>query len=349
MQTATTSDSPVTYRTLALRLREAGLLDYRRGYYGVKIGVTIAFLMAGWVAFVIVGNSWATLGVGAFLGLMFTQLGFVGHDAGHQQVFASRRANRLLGLAVGNSLIGLSYGWWVPKHSAHHAHPNELGRDPDVGEGLVIVKPAGEDSKFGLGLAQLLARWQAPLFFPLMVLRSGGLHLFGIRTLVRQRDRSSAIELLLIALHAAAYLTVVLWVLSPLKALAFVAVQQMVFSFYLGCSFAPNHKGMPIIEAGAEMSFARRQVVTARNVSGGWFITFLLGGLNYQIEHHLFSAMPRPNLKRAQPLVREFCTASDLGYNEDTLGGSFGQIVRYLRAPDQAEPAGRLRLDRATW
>ena len=164
-----------------------------------------------------------------------------------------------------------------------------------------------------------------------MILRSGGLHVFGIRTLLRQRDRPAAIELSLIALHAAFYLTLVLWVLSPLKALAFVAVQQTVFSVYLGCSFAPNHKGMPLIQDGAEMSFARRQVVTARNVTGGWFITLMLGGLNYQIEHHLFSSMPRPNLRRAQGLVREFCMASDFGYCEDNLVGSFRQIIQYLR------------------
>jgi fatty acid desaturase len=99
-------------------------------------------------------------------------------------------------------------------------------------------------------------------------------------------------------LHAALYLTVVLWVLSPLKALAFVAVQQAVFSLYLGISFAPNHKGMPVIESATAAGFARRQVVTARNITGGRFTDFMLGGLNYQIEHHLFPSMPRPSLRR---------------------------------------------------
>lgn len=45
---------------------------------------------------------------------MFTQLGFIGHDAGHNQVFGARRRNRMLGLTVANALIGLSFGWWVP-------------------------------------------------------------------------------------------------------------------------------------------------------------------------------------------------------------------------------------------
>jgi fatty acid desaturase len=118
------------------------------------------------------------------------------------------------------------------------------------------------------------------------------------------------VEGLLIAVHAALYLTAVLWVLSPLKALAFVAVQQGLFSLYLGCSFAPNHKGMPIIEGDTEMSFARRQVITARNVTGGRFTTLMLGGLNYQIEHHLFPTMPRPNLARARSIIRPFCRCS---------------------------------------
>ena len=332
MPAATIDSAPGDFRVLAVQIRDAGLLDRRPGYYSVKIVLTIAAFAAGWAAFLVVGNSWATLGVAAFLGAMFTQLGFVGHDAGHQQVFRSRRANRLLGLAVGNALIGLSFGWWVSKHNAHHAHPNQVGRDPDIGDGLVVFT-----SIDGLGgeprsLTRLLERWQAWLFFPLMLLRSAGLHLSGIQRLLRQRDRGSAVEGLLIAVHAALYLTAVLWVLSPLRALAFVAVQQALFSLYLGCSFAPNHKGMPIIEGDTEMSFARRQVITARNVTGGWFTNLMLGGLNYQIEHHLFPTMPRPNLARAQSIIRAFCIESDLGYCEASLVGSYRQAVRHLRA-----------------
>jgi fatty acid desaturase len=231
----------------------------------------------------------------------------------------------LLGLIVGNALIGLSFGWWVPKHSAHHAHPNELGLDPDIGEGVALVSSGARGP-----LGSWLARWQAPLFFPLMLLRSAGLHVLGIKRLLGRRDRASAVEASLIMLHAALYLTVVLWVLSPLKALAFVAAQQAVFSLYLGVSFAPNHKGMPLIESATAAGFARRQVVTARNVRGGRLTTFMLGGLNYQIEHHLFESMPRPNLRRVQGLVRDFCVATDLGYREESFVESFRQIVHHL-------------------
>ena len=279
--------STASFRALALQVRAMGLLDRRPGYYRLKITLTIFAFLAGWALFVIAGNSWTTLAVAALVGIIFTQLGFISHDAGHNQVFGTRRRNRLLGLTVGNVLIGLSFGWWVPKHNAHHAHPNEMGRDPDIGAGVALASSDAPGNGRG-PLASWLARWQAPLFFPLMLLRSGGMHVLGIKRLLRRRDHASAVEASLLMLHAALYLTVVLWVLSPLKALAFIAVQQAVFSLYLGISFAPNHKGMPIIESGTAAGFARRQVVTARNITGGRFTTFMLGGLNYQIEHHLF-------------------------------------------------------------
>jgi fatty acid desaturase len=326
---AAVDPSTASFRALALQVRAIGLLDRRPGYYGVKITLTIAGFFAGWALFVMAGNSWAALAVAPVAGVMFTQLAFIGHDAGHNQVFRTRRRNRILGLTVGNALIGLSFGWWVPKHNAHHAHPNEMGRDPDIGEGA--ARASSDAPGNGRGpLASWLARWQAPLFFPLMLLRSGGMHVLGIKRLLRRRGQASAVEASLILLHAALYLTVVLWVLSPLKALAFVAVQQAVFSLYLGISFAPNHKGMPVIESATAAGFARRQVVTARNIRGGRFTTFLLGGLNYQIEHHLFPSMPRPNLRRVQGLVRDFCAATDLGYREESFVGSFRQIIHHL-------------------
>jgi fatty acid desaturase len=332
VQVATVDCAPGDFRVLTANIRDAGLLDRRPGYYTMKIVLTAAVFSAGWAALFVVGNSWAALGVAVFLAVMFTQLALIAHDAGHQQIFRSRKANRRLGLLLGNALIGLSFGWWVPKHNAHHAHPNQVDRDPDIGAGLLAFTFTDDVAGGRRGVTQFLARRQAWLFFPLLLLEGAGLHVSGVQMLLRQRDRSAAVETLLMAVHAALYLTAVLWVLSPLKALAFVGVQQALFGLYLGCIFAPNHKGMPIIENDAEMSFVKRQVITARNVAGGPFTNLMLGGLNYQIEHHLFPTMPRPNLARAQALIRPFCLQSGLGYCEDSLVGSYRQAVRHLGA-----------------
>jgi fatty acid desaturase len=134
----------------------------------------------------------------------------------------------------------------------------------------------------------------------------------------------------LLTVHASGYLCALVLVLSPVRAVLFVLVQQGLFGFYLGCSFAPNHKGMPVLAAADKTDFLRRQVLTSRNVRGGRLIDFALGGLNYQIEHHLFPSMPRPSLRRAQPLIAAFCAEHGLPYCQATLLGSYVQALRHL-------------------
>ena len=119
-------------------------------------------------------------------------------------------------------------------------------------------------------------------------------------------------------------------VFSPGIAAVFLAVQLGVFGFYMGASFAPNHKGMPIVPATVKLDFLRRQTLMSRNVRGGLFIEALMGGLNYQIEHHLFPSMPRPNLAKVQPLARAHCLRHGVAYTETSLLGSYAIVIRYL-------------------
>jgi fatty acid desaturase len=125
-------------------------------------------------------------------------------------------------------------------------------------------------------------------------------------------------------------------VLPPVKAVVFVVVQQGLFGLYLGCSFAPNHKGMPMLAADDQTDFLRRQVLTSRNVRGGLLTDFALGGLNYQIEHHLFPSMPRPNLRHSRALVAAFCRQRGVPYCESSLVGSYAQALRHLNAVGRA-------------
>ncbi len=318
------------YRELASQVRDAGLLDHRPGSSLARMAVVTLALAASWAALFAIGDSWASLSVAVILAVLFTQVDFVGHDAGHQQIFESRRANHLVGLVAGNLLTGLSFGWWVPKHNAHHAHPNLVGYDPDIGAGILALSFTPDIARSRRGAGRILARYQAWLFFPLLLLEGAGMHISGVDALVRRRSRSAAIEGLLLGVHTALYLTALLWVLSPLRALAFIAVQQGLFGLYLGCSFAPNHKGMPVLHDDADLGFVRRQIITSRNVAGGRLIAFIFGGLNYQIEHHLFPAMPRSNLPRARRIVRAFCAEHAIMYQEDSLLGSYRQALRYL-------------------
>jgi len=316
------------YAQLSRQIKEAGLLEQRPGYYIWKITLTAAALAAGWTAFIVAGDSWWQLAVAAFLAAVFTQIGFLGHDAGHRQVFGTRRASYVAGILLGNLGIGLSYGWWVDKHNRHHAHPNTEDADPDIAAGALAFTTA--QARASRGLARLAFRYQAYLFFPLLLLEAVSLHVASARALTRRAARRRPAERALFTIHAAGYLIVVLLVLSPVKAVVFIIVQQGLFGLYLGCSFAPNHKGMPILDAADRSDFLRRQVLTSRNVRGGWLTDFALGGLNYQIEHHLFPSMPRPNLRRSQALIEAFCRQHDLPYCQASLAGSYAQALRHL-------------------
>ena len=179
-------------------------------------------------------------------------------------------------------------------------------------------------------MTRFIARNQRYLFFPLLLLEAVQLHVVSVHSLVRPGMRHRTWEALLLVLHVVGLLPLLLLVLSPVKALVFLVVQQALFGFYLGCSFAPNHKGMPILAADDESDYLRRQVLTSRNIRGTWLVDYVLGGLNYQIEHHLFPSMPRPSLRRSQPLIRSFCQQHGVSYCETTLMRSYAQALGHL-------------------
>jgi fatty acid desaturase len=326
------------YAELSRQIRQAGLLDRRPWYYAWKITVTAALFAAGWAVFAVLGDSWWQLAVAVFLAGMFTQVGFLGHDAGHRQIMRSRQANYIVGILHGNLGIGLSYGWWVSKHNRHHAHPNQQGADPDITISvLAFTEPQARAAR---GLARLAFRFQAYLFFPMLLGEAASLHVASIRTLASRASRHRAWESGLLAVHVVGYLTAVFVVLSPVKAVVFILVQQGLFGLYLGSSFAPNHKGMSILDASDRSGFLRRQVLTSRNVRGGLLTDVAMGGLNYQIEHHLFPSMPRPNLRHSQVLIREFCQQRDLPYCQSGLVGSYLQALRYLNSVGRSARPG---------
>ena len=337
----TLPDGPVVERRgsefaeLSRRIKDAGLMAPRAGYYTVKIPGTAGCSSPGWAVFLLLGPSWWQLVTAAVLGVALHPGGFLGHDAGHKQIFRTRRGSYALGLLHGNLAVGLSYGWWIDKHNRHHAHPNEVGSDPDIGTGVLVFMP-GERRRHrttrlthpGAGVPLLpdaAAGGAATCTWP------------GCWRCGSGRPPRGGWEGSLLAAHLIAYVAVVLLVLSPVQAIAFVAVQQGVFGFYMGCSFAPNHKGMPILQPGEQRDYLRRQVLTSRNIRGGRVVDFVLGGLNYQVEHHLFPSMPRPNLRRAQPLVQDFCQQRKIAYAETSLLASYRLALRHLHTVRRPE------------
>jgi fatty acid desaturase len=316
------------FARLSRRIAEAGLMKRRPGYYAVRLGLVIALTAAGWGAFLVLGDSWWQLAVAAFLALMFGQIALVAHDLAHRQVFRRSRTSALWGRLFGNLGIGMSYGWWMNKHTRHHANPNHEDLDPDVAPDILVWST--DQARDSRGLARLIGGHQAWLFFPLLTLEGFNLHVASLRALRSPSMRNRALEAALLLLHLAVYLSALFLVLSPGKAVAFLAMHQCLFGVYLGCTFAPNHKGMPTLRGDERPDFLRRQVLTSRNVRGGMLTDVLLGGLNYQIEHHLFPSMPTPHLRRAQVVVRAYCAEIGVPYHETGLIRSYREALTHL-------------------
>ncbi len=332
------------FSQLCREVRAEGLLRRRRGYYAGRAGL-LAVAMAAVVSGAwLLGNSWFQLLVAAALGVVLTQIAFLGHDAGHQQVCRRRRNNDVVGLLVGNLVVGLSYGWWVDEHTRHHTNPNHEEHDPDIAESVLAFTSKQVASR--RGVARFIAKHEAGLFFPLLTLEGVNLHVSAFTHLWGgKRVRYPRSEKLLLLVHVALLVGLPLLVMPFGKAAAFIGVTQAVFGVYMGCSFAPNHKGMPTLTDDDSLDFLRKQVITSRNISGSRFVDTMLGGLNYQIEHHLFPSMPSPALRRVQPMVRRHCLSLGVPYTETGLLDSYRIALSHMheigssaRAVDRGMP-----------
>ncbi|MFS0866291.1 fatty acid desaturase [Microbacterium sp. 179-B 1A2 NHS] len=317
------------FTDVASVVRETGLLRRTPWFYAF-VGTLIAVAMGGAVTgFILLGDSWFQLLIAGAMGILMTQVAFLAHEAAHRQILTSGPANDRLARVLANGVVGLSYSWWTGKHTRHHANPNRVGKDPDIE--VDTISFLDEDAAKSRGIVRLITRKQGWLFFPLLTFEGLNLHAHAFRHLLgRGKVDHRFTELGLIVLRFAVFVAPVFVFLPVGMAFAFVGVQLAVFGVYMGASFAPNHKGMPVIAPDAKLDFFSKQVRTSRNVRGGWWATWLMGGLNYQVEHHLFPNMPRPYLAKAREIVMEQCRTLQVPYTETSLLRSYAIVIDYL-------------------
>ncbi|WP_255946088.1 fatty acid desaturase family protein [Streptomyces odontomachi] len=319
------------FAPLLRAVKAQGLLDRRPRWYTARIASNALLLTAVVLGVVRMGDSWWALALAPVLAVLSARTAFIGHDAGHAQITADPAVSRAIGLVHGNLLLGMSYAWWNGKHNRHHANPNHIDKDPDVAADVLVF--TSEQAVPRRGFRRWLTRHQAWLFFPLTLLEGLALKVHSFRDLRRQPRRDRAVEALLLSAHAVGYTTLLFTAMPPGRALLFLALHQALFGLHLGLAFAPNHKGMAMPDPGGEgWGHLRRQVLTSRNIRGGPFTDWFLGGLNYQVEHHLFPSMPRPHLRKAQPLVRAHCHTLGIPYTETNLLESYRQALRHMHA-----------------
>jgi fatty acid desaturase len=306
----------------------AGLLRPARGWYRRRIALDLLVVAAAWTV-VLVADQLATQLVAAIaLAVAFCQIGLLAHDAAHHQILGSSRANQLLALVLFDGVVGLSLAWWQRKHGRHHHRPNHPDDDPDAAA-FVLAYSEAQALRMPSGQRWIVRR-QALLFLPLLMLEGFHLRHESFRSVLRGAGRYPRAEMLAISMHFAGYLSILLWRFGAGGTLLVVVAHHVAMGVYLGLVFAPNHIGMRMLGDDDGLDFVRAQVLTTRNIRPGRIVDYLFGGLNYQIEHHLFPHMPRPHLREARRIVRRFCRDRDIPYRERGAFAAYAEVLASL-------------------
>ena len=317
------------YIELRRRIKGKGLLDRQPAYYTWKILSTLGMMGLSLTCLVMVDTLWVQLLNAVFMAFVFTQLGMIGHDAGHQQIFGSMRKNDMVLLGV-SFLIALSPSWWIDKHNRrHHSNPNNLDYDFDVNLPLMAFT---EKQALGMkGFYRAIVKYQSSLVSPLLFLEGISIRLDSAQYIMRRRKvKYPVAESIALATHMILYFGLLFYFLSAWHAVFFIIVHQALIGLYMGSVFATNHKGMLMLDGSSRMDFLRRQVLTSRNVNANPLTNLWYGGLNYQIEHHLFPTMPRNKLGEARKIVKPFCEERGISYCEMGVARSYREVIYYL-------------------
>ena len=137
-------------------------------------------------------------------------------------------------------------------------------------------------------------------------------------------------DLIFIAMHYILFLGVIPYFIGFLQAILLYSIVSMGMGFWFGFSFLPNHLGMKILKGNENLSFFDKQVLTSRDIKGNLLLDFLTGGLNYQIEHHLFPAMSRRYLKEAKTIIKRFCEERGIPYKDDSFSNAWAGVFRHF-------------------
>jgi acyl-lipid Delta6-acetylenase / acyl-lipid (9-3)-desaturase len=317
------------------RMTESGLFESNKFYYLFKVLFNYSILAlsiqcirsipaieTSWL------NQWVLLIVGSvLLGVFWQQSGWLSHDFLHHQVFSDRRWNNIMGLLLGNVGQGFSVSWWKNKHNTHHASPNVHGTDPDIDTMPILAwsEHALKQDNGDSWLSRFLVYNQAQLYFVILTFaRLAWAQQSFVYALTKCPD-NALVEFGTIAVHWMSYLALMITCLTPVQSLAFFVLSQASCGFLLAVVFSLNHNGMPVLSAqeSLDTEFYRKQIITGRDIHPTIMATWLTGGLNYQIEHHLFPSLPRHNFHLVQPHVRALCKKYNVPYHvTDMVSGT---------------------------
>ncbi len=319
---------------LKAELDAAGIFEDR----SLLIYLKAAFLTAatiGLFALFFTTEGWL-LKVPLFAMAIFANVALImmGHESGHGAISSKKWINDPLGFVTFPLLSGLSLTYWKYKHNTlHHSYPNIADRDPDV-KVYPFAFHSGQRND-GPGPSRVVQKYQGLLFWPLTLLtgfamRFDSFVFLGGRGKKLARNNERWLDIACLALHYAGWLLLPTMVfgLTVFQAVLFFVVWNAIAGILLGAIFIPAHMTMPLYKDFDENFIL--QLRTTQNLKTNPLFSFLLIGLDHQVEHHLFQRMHHLSVKRASPIVREFCRRHNLPYNEQNWGAALWDVTKKI-------------------
>ena len=326
------------FEKLRQQVHSEGLMDARPWYYVRKISETMGFMFLGFYL-QYCGHYLAS----AFcVAISWQQLGWLTHEFCHHQPFKNRKINDVLSLFLGNFAQGFSRDWWKDKHNTHHAATNVIEQDGDIDLAPFVAMVPDDLLKYKEPIEHFLLKiipYQHLYFTAMLPLlrfswcSQSIVHCFTANGSEYMKDRKNALnEQVTLALHWS-------WVLLQLYLLPsnwirfmYFIITQMGAGLLVAHVVTYNHNSVDKFPENSRVlnNFAALHIMGTRNMRPSMFIDWLWGGLNYQIEHHLFPTMPRPNLTRCSTLVKKFCSENNLPYLVDDYWTGYEENLRQL-------------------
>ncbi|CAG8468096.1 8621_t:CDS:2 [Paraglomus brasilianum] len=336
-------------RDIKQQFKELGYFKSSKAYYTFKVLTNLSILAITLsILFRYGGTLSGVLLSSFFMGAFWQQCGWLSHDFLHHQVFEQRIWNNVMGHFLGAICLGFSPSWWKDKHNTHHASPNVHGQDPDISTHPILTwseyalsdlfasDDAATPTIYSPEVSRFLVKYQPLLYFPILhfariswCIQSLLFVLPGWKKIKENDPRMPVTPVEFIGLvvhHVWYFVTLYLFVPKTWLALTFYFTSQAMGGLLIALVFALNHNGMKILtmEESHKMDFFAQQVVTGRDViasnpSFQWCIDWFCGGLNYQIEHHLFPTMPRHHFHKVQPSIQLLCEKYNIPYHRTTF------------------------------
>lgn len=325
-----------------------GLSKLGRGSMAVKAALVFSIWIAVYAGLLAFGPQSLPLALAGVVLLVVASLGVelgIMHDASHRAIFNGTLLNKMLGMTL--TFFGGSSILWYQQHVIkHHSYTNMPGQDPDIDSDGVFRFRDGDPWKpwhkwqhlYALPLYALIAlRWIWMDDFRHAIKNTHGLKPKTMSLLVGELLLSRASHILLF------FVIPYIAVGSFLPVLAFYLIHWMLFGAAMAVIFQLAHvtdvQAFPEARAKSGDDWAVHQLATTANFAvKNRFLTHLIGGLNYQVEHHIFNRFSHLHYPKIQPIVKKYCEEHGAPYYEyptvmSAVKAHFGHLRRLAQRP----------------